>query len=255
MDKLLDFSDQVAVITGAASGFGQKLATSLAERGCKLVLGDINPEGLAQTQSELAAYQDNIRIIACDVSKERDCANMATTAQDEFGTLTLAINNAGIAHKASATHEITEEMFDKQMAVNVKGVLFGMKYQIPLMLKNGGGQVLNVSSVAGLLAAPQLGAYAAGKHAVIGMTKTAAIEYAKYNIRVNAICPYFSPTNIMNAEGFEQEGIRERMAKMNPMKRLVDPQEVVNAMVLMLSPMNTYINAQSITIDGGIGAI
>lgn len=252
MDELLDFSQEVAVITGAGSGFGQRLAVSLAQRHCRLVLGDINPEGLDETLSELSRYKDNIRVLKCDVSDEQQCAAMAEKANTDFGKLTLAINNAGIAHPAATVNEITESVFDQQMAVNVKGVMFGMKYQLPSMIKNGGGQILNVSSAAGLLAAPRMGAYAAAKHAVIGLSKTAAIENARFNVRVNAICPSFSPTKILDTEGFQQPGVKEKMAQSNPMKRLADPQEIVNVMVLMLSPKNTYINGQSIVIDGGL---
>lgn len=140
------------------------------------------------------------------------------------------------------------------MDVNVKGVLFGMKYQILAMLQQGKGNILNVSSMAGIGGAPKGGAYAAAKHAVAGITRTAAIEYGKKNVRVNAICPFYSPTNILNVEGYNTEQDRARMAMGCPMKRLGEPQEMVNVMLFLLSPGNTYMNGQTIAVDGGVSA-
>ncbi|WP_100644674.1 SDR family NAD(P)-dependent oxidoreductase [Alteromonas facilis] len=254
MDPLLNFENKTVLITGAASGFGRLLAQAFAARGANLVLGDINESGLQETVDGLSVDPARVLTMRNDVSKEADCAELVKQGVSKFGTLDYAINNAGIAHDPAATHELTEEVFDKQMNVNVKGVLFGMKYQIPVMLANGGGHVLNVSSMAGLGGAPRGGAYVAAKHAVAGLTRTAAVEYGRKNVRVNAICPYFSPTNILNVDGFNTDEDRARMAFGSPMKRLGEPQEMVNVMVLMLSPGNTYMNGQTIAVDGGVSA-
>jgi NAD(P)-dependent dehydrogenase (short-subunit alcohol dehydrogenase family) len=253
MDSLLDFSNKTAIITGAGNGFGKRLALELNKRGCNLVLSDINKEGLEDTLNNLPS-PETAHILAGDVAEETNSKKLVEIALSNFGGLDIAVNNAGIAHEMAATHELTESIFDSQFAVNVKGVAFGMKYQIPAMLKAGHGHILNVSSLAGLGGAPKAGAYVAAKHAVTGLTKTAAVEYARYNIQVNAVCPFFSPTNIMNVDGLNTKEAREMLAKGSPMKRLGDPQEMVNVMLLLLSPGNTYMNGQTIAIDGGVTA-
>ncbi|WP_100656980.1 SDR family NAD(P)-dependent oxidoreductase [Alteromonas flava] len=254
MDPLLNFSAKTILITGAASGFGRLLAQAFAARGANLVLGDIDEAGLQETVASLNIDDNRVVAMVNDVAKESDCAALVEAATSRFGALHYAINNAGIAHAPAAIHELTEAVFDKQMDVNVKGVMFGMKYQIPAMLKAGSGHILNLSSMAGIGGAPKGGAYVAAKHAVAGLTRTAAIEYGRKNIQVNAVCPFFSPTNILNVDGFNTEQDRARMAMGSPMKRLGEPQEMVNVMVLMLSPGNTYMNGQTIAIDGGVSA-
>lgn len=253
MDKLLDFSEEVAILTGAASGFGRALAIALNERGCKLILSDINENGLLETQAMLTNPQECV-IHTLDVSKEESGKLMVEAALKSFGKLTIAINNAGIAHKQGPLHEMTSEIFDQQFDVNVKGVAFGMKYQIPAMLKLGGGHVLNISSLAGVGGAPKGSAYSAAKHAVVGLTRTAAIEYGRYNVRSNAICPFFSPTDIMNIEGLLSEDDKQKLGAGSPMKRISQIDEIVSVMVLILSPSNTYMNGQTIAVDGGVTA-
>ena len=254
MDSLLDFTGKTAIITGVASGFGKLLADALGSRGCKLVIGDINVEGLKATEQELLDKEVSVKALQTNVAKEQDLKNLVNTAMSEFGRLDMAINNAGVAHTPMPSHELDEDIFDRQMDVNVKSVMLGMKYQIPAMLSQGGGHILNVSSMAGLGGAPKGGAYSAAKHAVLGLSRTAAIEYAKHGVRVNAICPFYSPTAILDVDGYNTEESRAFLAKGCPMKRLADPQEVVNTMVLMLSPGNSYMNGQSIAVDGGVSA-
>lgn len=253
MDPLLDFTGKTALITGAASGFGKLLSEELARRRCKLVLSDIDAEGLEATASALRDIAD-VYTLAGDVSHETHNAALVNLATDSFGQLDIAINNAGIAHTPGPLHEMTESIIDRQMAVNLKGVMFGMKYQLQAMLAKGEGHILNVSSLAGLGGAPKGSAYAAAKHAVAGVTRTAAIEYGRRNIRVNAICPFYSPTNILNVDGYNTQEARAQLAAGCPMKRLGEPQEIVNTMVLILSPLNSYMNGQTIAVDGGVTA-
>jgi len=247
------FDGRVVLITGAASGFGKILAHELAVKGCKLVLGDLNLAGLQVVAEEIQATTDcNLVAQSCDVARETDCQALVNTAVNTFGRLDMACNNAGIATEMRPLIDTSESDMDRNFAVNTKGVLFGMKYQIRQMLTQKFGVILNVSSMAGIGAAPKIAAYCASKHAVIGLTKTAAVEYGSKNIRCNAICPYFSPTPII--AGSPIEANEEAFAQASPMKRLGTPQEIVQTMVALLSPENSYLNGQAIAVDGGISA-
>ncbi|NDV90681.1 glucose 1-dehydrogenase [Alteromonas sp. 345S023] len=253
MDALLDFSTKVVLITGAGSGFGRLLAQGLSQRGAKLIISDINEDNLAACQLECEAHSEVVSL-AGNIALESVNKALVELALSRFGRLDIAVNNAGIAHQPAPMHEMTEEIIDMQFAVNVKGVMFGMKYQLPAMLNQKEGHVLNVSSLAGLGGAPKGGAYAAAKHAVAGVTRTAAVEYGRRNIRVNAICPFYSPTNILNVDGYNTPEAQQQLGSGSPMKRLAEPQEIVNTMILMLSPANSYMNGQTIAVDGGVTA-
>lgn len=258
MDPMLDFTGKVALITGAASGFGRGLAAELGKRGARLVLGDINMDALDKLVADLEAGGVQALSRRCDVSSEDDCKAMVDTALEHFGRLDLAANNAGIAHGFIGVEELTEEVLDQQMNVNVKGVMFGMKYQIPALHQSGGGAILNTSSMAGIGGGPKIGAYAASKHAVIGLTRTAAVECGRKNIRVNAICPYYTRTPLLEGDGLASGGEAEKtlamMAAGSPMKRIGEPEEIVAVMLMLLSPANTYMNGQAIAVDGGVSA-
>ena len=252
MDPLLDFSNKVALITGAAQGFGQLLAEELALRGAKVVIGDVNEAGVNQTAEKIIAAGGQAVAQKCDVASNSECKALVDTALEVFGAVDIAVNNAGVGHPLMPTHLIEEEVMDRQFAVNVKGVQFGMRHQITQMLTQGSGVILNVSSMAGLGGAPQLAAYAAAKHAVIGLTKTAATEYGRKNIRVNAICPFFTLTQMVT-DMADQE-MQNKMKSGTPLKRLAQPEEIVAMMVMMLSPQNSYLNGQCIALDGGASA-
>ncbi|WP_323847266.1 SDR family oxidoreductase [Microbulbifer magnicolonia] len=256
MDPILDFRGKVALITGASSGFGNLLARELGARGAKLVLGDINQADLMTLADELGGAGIDVRAQRCDVSSEPDCAALAELAQMAFGGLDIAVNNAGIAPPMMAVEETTEAEMDRQYNVNLKGVLFGLKHQLPLM-KGKGGAILNVSSMAGLGGAPKIASYAAAKHAVIGLTKTAAVENAKYGVRVNAICPFFTLTPMVTgieSPGVSQQDFQAFLASGCPMKRLGQPEEVIAAMLMLLSPKMTYVTGQALAVDGGLSA-
>jgi NAD(P)-dependent dehydrogenase (short-subunit alcohol dehydrogenase family) len=252
MDPLLDFTDKVAVITGAAQGFGKLLAEELAKRGAKLVISDINEAGVHQVADDIASKGVDIIALKCDVSKSEDCKVMVDAAIKHFGRVDIGVNNAGVAHGFTAFHEIDEALMDSQFAINVKGVQFGMSHQIQQMLKQEGGAILNVSSMAGLNGAAKVAAYSMAKHAVIGLTKTGAVEYGRHNIRINAICPFFTLTNMVT--DMADENMQEKMSRGAPMKRLGEPKEIVAMMLMMLSPANTYMSGQCIAIDGGVSA-
>ena len=252
MDPLLDFTGKVAVITGAAQGFGKLLAQELAQRGAKLVISDINEAGVKQVADDIASTGADVLAFKCDVSINADCKVMVDAAIEHFGRVDIGVNNAGVAHEFHALHEIDEALMDRQFAVNVKGVQFGMSHQIEQMLKQESGAILNVSSMAGLNGAAKVGAYSMAKHAVIGLTKTGAVEYGRHNIRINAICPFFTLTQMVT--DMADENMQAKMSHGAPMKRLGEPKEIVAMMLMMLSPANTYMTGQCISIDGGASA-
>ncbi|MBB5210792.1 SDR family NAD(P)-dependent oxidoreductase [Microbulbifer hydrolyticus] len=258
LDPLLDYTGKVALITGAASGFGALLAEELGRRGASLVLGDINEAGLDPVVDKLTAAGVAVQALACDVSSETDCAAMVALARENFGRLDIAVNNAGIAPPMQYLEDVDEETFDQQHRVNVKGVFFGMKHQLKLMRSQGGGTILNVSSMAGLGGAPKGSAYSGAKHSVIGLTRTAAVEYARHNVRVNAICPFYTLTPMITEmetpEGTTVDQVHTLFAAGSPMKRLGKPEEVVSAMVMLCSPALSYVTGQALAVDGGVSA-
>lgn len=246
------FVEQVILITGAASGFGKLLAERLSSSGARLVLGDRNREGLDRIAETLRTGGAAVVAKPCDVTRESEVAALVNAAVDTYGRLDIAINNAGLATPMKALIDTEESDLDINFAVNAKGVFFGMKYQIRQMLDQDGGIILNVASMAGLGGAPKLAAYAASKHAVVGLTKTAAVEYARKNIRINAVCPFFSPTPLMTDGDMGER--QEFLAQGSPMKRLGTPEEMVAAMLMLIAPENSYMNGQAIAVDGGVSA-
>lgn len=244
-----EFENKVILITGAASGFGKLLAEKLATMGAKLVIGDLNKPGLKDVADRIGK---NVVALPCDVSDELQVKALSDLAIETFGRLDIAINNAGMSTPMKSLLEVTESEMDINFNVNAKSVFFGIKHQVPHMISQGGGTILNVASMAGLNGAPKLTAYVASKHAVVGITKTAALEFASKKVRINAICPFFSPTPMV-VNGIKTE-ILEHVAQINPMKRLGDPEEMVNAMLHIISPDNTYMTGQAIAIDGGVSA-
>ncbi|MEM1414924.1 MAG: glucose 1-dehydrogenase [Myxococcota bacterium] len=245
-----DFDGKTVLITGAASGFGKLLAEKLSAAGARLALGDLDAEGLEAMRGSLPGEVLAERV---DVTREDAVAAFVAATVERFGGLDIAVNNAGIASPMKALVDTTEADLDLNFAVNAKGVFFGMKHELRAMLDQGHGCILNVASMAGLGGAPKLTAYAAAKHAVVGMTKTAAVEVAKRGIRVNAVCPFYSPTPMVTE--LSSPEMQATMAKGAPMKRLGDPEEMVNAMLLLIDPANTYMTGQAVAVDGGVSAL
>ncbi|MFV8819532.1 SDR family NAD(P)-dependent oxidoreductase [Haliea sp. E17] len=249
---LNSFANRTVLITGAAGGFGSLLAEELASAGARLCLSDYDSSGLEAVVDALRSRGAQVFGVVSDVSKELQVRQMVERCVTEFGRLDIAVNNAGLSAPMKALVDTTEADLDRNFAVNAKGVFFGMKYQIVQMLAQGGGIILNVASKAGLGGAPKLAAYCAAKHAVVGLSRTAAIEYAAKGIRVNAICPYYSPTPLVT-EGIDP-ATREMLARGTPMKRLGEPGEIVQAMLALIAPENSYLNGQALAVDGGASA-
>ena len=246
------YQDQVVVITGAASGFGALLAQRLAVMGARLVLGDRDVAGLERVAGALREAGATVLAVPCDVTREVQVKAMVQAAMARFGRLDVGVNNAGILTPMKRFVDTTEDELDRSHAVNTKGVFFCMQQQIRHMLPQGGGVILNIASMAGLGGAPKLAAYAAAKHAVVGLTRTAAVEYARQGIRINALCPFYSATPMVTAsEVAEQQAM---LAQGSPMKRLGTPEEIVAAMLMLCARENSYMTGQAIAVDGGLSA-
>ena len=246
---MTEFSGKTVLITGAAGGFGSLLAARLSAMGAQLVLGDLNESKLANLSDSLNGKHVFAR---CDVTKGGDQDALVDLAMSSYGMLDIAINNAGGSSPSKGILETTEEDLDWNFRLNAKGTFLGMKSQIAAMLRTGGGSILNVASVAGISGAPKNVSYCASKHAVVGMTRTAAVEFARKNIRVNAICPYFSLTPLVTESNLIER--KDQFESAVPMKRLADPSEVVAAILSIVTPSNSYLTGQAIAVDGGLTA-
>lgn len=251
--KLESYRDQTVMITGAAGGFGALLAAELAAMGARLVLADRDMEGLARLARTLLDAGAQVLAQRCDVTSEAEVEAVVAAGVRRFGRLDVGINNAGILVPMKSLAETLEADLDRSFAVNVKGVFFGMKHQIRQMLTQDGGVILNVASLAGISGAPKLAAYAAAKHAVVGLTRTAAAEYARNNIRVNAVCPFYSATPMVTES--EIGAKQDMLAQGAPMKRLGRPDEMVAAMLMLCARENSYMTGQAVAVDGGLSAV
>lgn len=253
-----DFNQQVVMITGASGGLGKEAAKQFAQQGAKLALCDINVAALNDIGDELTDQGYEVFVQACDVSQEEQVKAFIDNLITHFGHLNVAINNAGIDPKHSPLADIDTQDFERVMNINTKGVYLCMKYQIPHMIKQGGGAICNMSSVAGLAGAPFMSAYAASKHAVIGLSKSAAHEYGSAGIRINSVCPYITMTDML--EQYlktldNREAMLEKFGKFSALKRIAQPQEVVKAVLFACDKANSYMTGQELVVDGGVTAV
>jgi NAD(P)-dependent dehydrogenase (short-subunit alcohol dehydrogenase family) len=253
----MEFSNKVVLITGSATGFGKLLAETFAQKGASLILSDVNTEGGKAVADAIHAAGGKVVFSKCDVSQAEDVENMVAKGIEAFGRLDICINNAGIAGNSlrTRTHEFEEDTWDKVMNINAKGVWLCMKYELPHLLAAKGGVVVNVASKAGLGAVPGNVAYAASKHAVVGITKTAAIEYASKNIRVNAVCPSFADTPMVQNSIMQDPEYGQRLVMMNPMRRLGTAEEICNVILFLCSEKSSFMNGQAVAVDGGLTAM
>lgn len=246
---------KVAVVTGAASGIGRAASQIFAREGAKVVVSDVNEAGGNETVEMIKNAGGDACFAKCDTSNAAQVEAMVKTAVDTYGSLDCAFNNAGIGDPTASIVDCTEEDFDRFYQVNLKGVWLCMKYQIKQMLAQGGGAIVNTASVAGLIAAPMLGAYGASKHGVVGLTKTAAIECATKNIRVNAVCPGVIRTAMVETLFKERPKMEERMIAYQPGHRLGVPEEIGEAAVWLCSDAASFVTGHPMPVDGGIMAV
>jgi len=252
----MNFKDKIILITGAASGIGQAAAFAFAKEGGVIVVSDVNEKGGIATVDKIKATGQKAIFIKTNVADYAAVEKLMQQIVDQFGRLDIAINNAGILGERARTADTALETWDKVMAVNASGVFYCMKTQIPIMLKQGGGVIVNTASVAGLKALPNSLPYVASKHAVIGMTKTAALEYARHNIRVNAICPVFTVTPMFDPEVMEKikKGFSDKLKSNIPMSRFSNVEEQVAAMMWLCSDGAGFVTGHALPVDGGMMA-
>jgi NAD(P)-dependent dehydrogenase (short-subunit alcohol dehydrogenase family) len=249
------FQNKVCFVTGAGSGIGKAAALSFGQEGGRVVVTDINLEAAQTVATELTSMGVESIAIRVDIANRQDVENAIKITVETFGRLDCAVNSAGIAGTLSLpTHEYPEDQWLLQINVNLTGTWYCVKYQIEQMLKQGGGNIVNIASAAGLVGQPTNVPYAASKHGVVGITKTAAIEYATQNIRVNALCPTAIETPMLmegrrklahNPEALQQAINHQRM------KRMGQPQEVADVALWLCSDQSTFITGHAIAVDGG----
>ena len=258
------FQGAAVIITGAARGLGRAAAERFADEGARLVLCDRDASELDRAAAELRSRGHRVESVAGDVSLEETARALVDRALAAFGRLDAAVNNAGVAHPFMKLPQIDGAVLERMLSVNVMGVFYGLKHQIPAMERihaetGRPGAILNVASVAGLVGAPLLSAYAAAKHAVVGLTRSAAAESAKRGVRINALCPAFTRTDMVTGMVDEMQGTPDeavsRIVQALPMRRLAEPAEIVQAMLWLCSPENGFTTGQAIAVDGGLSAV
>lgn len=253
MSQLL--SGQVALVTGAGNGIGRATAQAFAQQGVKVVVSDVDAKGGEATVELIRAAGGDATFIRCDVTRDAEVKALVDGTVAAYGRLDYAFNNAGIEIEKGRLAEGEESEFDAIMGVNVKGVWLCMKHQIPVMLAQGGGAIVNTASVAGLGAAPKMSIYAASKHAVIGLTKSAAIEYAKKKVRINAVCPAVIDTDMFRRAYEADPKKAEFAAAMHPVGRVGRVEEIAAAVLYLCSDNAGFTTGIALPVDGGATAI
>lgn len=247
--------NKVALITGAGSGIGRASALILAKEGAKVALSDVNLEGCEETAQMVSNSGGQAIAVKCDVRFAGEVENFVNATIKAFGGLDVALNNAGVGGAMMNADKLDENTWDFVHDVNVKGVWLCTKYELPEMLKRGGGSIINVASVAGLIGFRGNAVYSASKHAVIGFTKSVALEYARLGIRVNALCPGFTETPMVMNMIEEVPRMKEGTERSSPMRRLGRVEEIADGVLYLASDMSSFMNGHALTIDGGTVAM
>ena len=249
------FHSQVVLVTGAAGGIGRATALAFSAAGASLVLADRDAAGAALAD-EIGASGGRAAFVQADVSRGADVERMVAFAVERHGRLDIAFNNAGIELEHRPTAECDEDTFDRIVAVNLKGVWLCMKHELAQMMKQGGGgAIVNTASVAGLIGAPNMPAYCASKHGVVGLTKSAAAEYGRHRIRVNAVCPGVIHTPMMERAFEADPRRRDRMERLHLLRRVGQPEEVAQAVLWLCSDAASFVTGHAMAVDGGMVAV
>jgi NAD(P)-dependent dehydrogenase (short-subunit alcohol dehydrogenase family) len=249
------FQNKVALVTGGGTGIGRAAALKFAAEGAAVVIGNRNEAAGQETVDLIDKNGGKASFLRTDVTRSDDVKALVLHALDTFGGLHAAFNNAGMEGTPAYIVEASDDNFDRIMNANVKGVWLSLKAEIEHMLQNGGGAIVNNASIAELIGYPSMAAYTASKHAVMGLTKTAALEYGKQGVRVNAVCPGAIQTEMFDRFTGNDASTIEYMTSLHPIGRLGKPEEIADTVVWLCSDEATFVLGQGIAVDGGFTAV
>jgi NAD(P)-dependent dehydrogenase (short-subunit alcohol dehydrogenase family) len=245
------YTGKVAFVTGAAGGIGRATALAFAREGAGVVVADVSEQGNQETARMIEEAGGRALAVRCDVTRSEDAKAALDKAVETFGRLDVAFNNAGVEQPIMPAADLTEEEWDRIVAINLRGVFLCMKHEIPLMLEQGGGAIVNTSSGAGVKGFAGQAAYCAAKYGIVGLSKAAALDYAKANIRVNAVCPGIIETPMMDRfSGGTSEG-RERVIAQEPVGRMGKSEEIAAAVLWLCSDAASFVTGHAMVVDGG----
>jgi len=248
---IIGLEGKVALVTGAASGIGRATAIAFAQLGAAVVVADVRTEGGEETVERVKGLGGQAFFIRTDVSSSHDIEALIHQTLDRFGRLDCACNNAGIEGLMAPTADCTEDNWDRVISINLKGVWLCMRSEIPVMLAQGGGVIVNVASVAGLVGFKNLPAYCASKGGIVQLTRTAALEYAQSGIRVNAVCPGGVRTPMVDRLVQQHPEMEEGLLAVHPMGRLGKPSEIAEAILWLCSDAASFVTGHAMAVDGG----
>jgi NAD(P)-dependent dehydrogenase (short-subunit alcohol dehydrogenase family) len=248
------FKDKVAFVTGGASGIGRVASLALSKEGANVVVTDVSEKGGQETVHLIEQQGGKAVFVKADVTKTDEVQAAVETASKRFGRLDFALNNAGVDGVRARLADYPEEVWHQVLNINLTGVFLCMKHEIPLISKQNRGSIVNISSVAGVTGFPGHAAYTASKHGVVGLTRNAALDYAKVGIRVNAICPAYSRTPMVDRMFAENPDFEAKLISRVPLRRLGTPEEIAQAVIYLFSEAASFITGHALMMDGGIMA-
>lgn len=251
----MNLQGKVALVTGGGGGIGSATAIAFARAGAQVVVADIAEASGQSTVAAIGAAGGQALFVRADITQACEVGDLVATTVAQFGRLDYAFNNAGIEEEHARLADSDEALFDRMMAINVKGVWLCMQHELRQMLRQGGGAIVNTASVAGLVGAPKHAIYGASKHAVIGLTRSAAAEYARMGIRINAVCP-----GVIRTAMFERvidQGLADEQSirRLHPIGRIGEVDEVANAVLWLCSDQSSFVTGHALTVDGGMTAV